>query len=92
MTSAAVDSGFAGQVPVDPDRLDPNGHAHEMCRVEANLGVAAPPLIGHRSELHHGGAAVDSGGQTRSRVPARNQEKGKARSRLWLTMRAVDKV
>ena len=64
MTSAAVDSGQADHAPVDSGHARPCGLTHSTRTGEAHLGVAAPPLLGHRSMHHHDGAAAAPGGRT----------------------------
>ena len=63
-----------------------------MREVEADIGVAAPPLIGHRSMPHHGGAAAESGDRTRLATPGRNRGTKLAQKNAELTERIEDKV
>ena len=95
MTSADVsrhDRGGVDQTPVDSGLPGTNAHAREMREVKVDLGVAALPLIGHWSVLHHGGAAAESGGRTRLPTPGRNRATKLSQKNAELTERVEDKV
>ena len=84
--------GGVDQTPVDSGLPGSSEHAHQTRTIKTDLGVAAPPLIGHRNEPHHGGATVNYGGRTRSRVPASNRQRDRAHSNRRLAASVVDKV